>query len=951
MSPSIDISNQLEQWLAEEVTLDVLLTPLPHPIAHQVVDRLKAEVDRNWSRDLQRSFALASRIVAIGQARQDRQQEALGLMAQGDTLKYMDRYEEAWNKLNQAGEMFRSVNDQVGWARTRIGRLVSGVKLNRASEALADVEYARTIFSEHGETEKLLRLEINTAYIHAQLGNQHQVLSLNHTALSIAEGLGDAGHSYLGLVHMNIGFAHEALGNFPEALHHYQQASALFRAGNETRHIANIELNIAYIAHAQGHYRQALQMIYSILEKGVDQFPMEARAIRRDLVEFYLYLNRYAEARDLAQQIVADYRSIQASYDVARALLHFAVAEAELRNFTSALTALNEAESIFTEVNATTWAMLARLRRGQVALKQGYPDVAYADGRAASSYFKEQGQQINYATASLLMGQAAFAIRDLASATLEGNRVVQIAQRHNLPTIRYSAHVLLGKIADAQSKRLRAIQHYWAATYTIDRVQRGLTITLRSGFLEDKGQAWRELIALYLQTGEDRCAFEALERSKSQVLMGYMANREQFLWARNDPQNGALIAELDRLRIEQQAFYRRILNLPKDQEFSKPAKPDSIFAEVRIRERRIRAITEHLYLNSSIQNEKLAESVISLPDMQRILGHNTVLIEFYNDGRQIWAFTLNGQTCQVQHLPINVEELNRLLNQLQGNLNSALQFDVHSPSARPLIRLGQRILQHLYSQLLAPLQLEHYGTERLIIVPYGALHYLPFNLLHDGSKYLIERYEVVTLPASSLLMRSHPERMGSALVLSYSWEGRLPQTRSEAQLIHELFGGTLYAEESAVSTVLQMPPTQILHIAAHGEHRLDQPDLSYIELADGQIYADDLLQQDLSYELVTLSGCETGRAKVAADEELIGIGRGLLYAGAGALILSLWQVTDSSTMILMERLYRALRAGKSKAASLREAQTSIMAENPELHPAFWGAFQLIGDAQPLSQMI
>jgi CHAT domain-containing protein len=139
-------------------------------------------------------------------------------------------------------------------------------------------------------------------------------------------------------------------------------------------------------------------------------------------------------------------------------------------------------------------------------------------------------------------------------------------------------------------------------------------------------------------------------------------------------------------------------------------------------------------------------------------------------------------------------------------------------------------------------------------------------------------------------------------------------------------------------------------VAAHGQHRLDQPDLSYLELADGQLYADDLLQQDLSYELVTLSACETGRAVVAADEELIGIGRGLLYAGAGALILSLWQVADTpTTLTFMERLYRSLHAGSSKAAALREAQLSILEQDRQLHPAFWGAFQFIGDPQPLSQ--
>jgi len=135
-------------------------------------------------------------------------------------------------------------------------------------------------------------------------------------------------------------------------------------------------------------------------------------------------------------------------------------------------------------------------------------------------------------------------------------------------------------------------------------------------------------------------------------------------------------------------------------------------------------------------------------------------------------------------------------------------------------------------------------------------------------------------------------------------------------------------------------------MATHGHFRPDQPDLSYLELADGQLYTDDLLQQDLSYELVTLSACETGRSH-AAGGELIGLGRGFLYAGAGALLLSLWPVADASTSYQMRHIYTALSAGQSKAASLRSAQRLLLAEDSLRHPAFWGAFQLIGDSRPL----
>jgi CHAT domain-containing protein len=207
---------------------------------------------------------------------------------------------------------------------------------------------------------------------------------------------------------------------------------------------------------------------------------------------------------------------------------------------------------------------------------------------------------------------------------------------------------------------------------------------------------------------------------------------------------------------------------------------------------------------------------------------------------------------------------------------------------------------------------------------------------------------VVVLPAAGLATRRGPARGGAALALAHSWDGRLPQTLVEAQAVQRMFGGTVLAEERACRTALQGQPTQILHIAAHGEHRLDQPDLSYIQLADGQMYTDDLLQHDLSYELVTLSACETGRANVAGGDELIGLGRGFLYAGAGALITSLWRVSDDATVALMQRIYDSLRAGASKAAAIRNAQLAVLVEEPELHPAFWGGFQLVGDAGPLS---
>ena len=65
-------------------------------------------------------------------------------------------------------------------------------------------------------------------------------------------------------------------------------------------------------------------------------------------------------------------------------------------------------------------------------------------------------------------------------------------------------------------------------------------------------------------------------------------------------------------------------------------------------------------------------------------------------------------------------------------------------------------------------------------------------------------------------------------------------------------------------------------------------------------------------------------------------------------MVSLWPVMDDTTMQFMQEMYKTLRAGTSKAVALREAQLNLLSNHRDLHPAFWGAFQLIGDACPLS---
>lgn len=941
----------VEQLLEGSVPIAAVAARLGAGEAADLAARLKAEADRHWWINANRSLELAQLIMELGELRREPQHVALGLMARGDALKLLGRAEEAWAALGEAGGRFLALGDVIGWARTRIGRLLICVDLQRVDEALADAERARAIFAAAGVVDKGVILDMNCAIVHHMLGDHQRSLRQYEAALATAAASPAIGGAWLGPIHTNMGFLYDQLGDFLRAGEHYDQGRRHFAERDEARGVAMIDVNSAHIAMAQGQYRGALQLLHRAHAYYTEQgLGLDAAQVDVDRVECHLLLNRFAEASELAGRAAETFRGAGASYWEALTLLHRATAEAELGEREAALASIAAAEAIFAGLAMAPALATARLRRGQIALLHGALGLAADEAAGAAAGFAASGRQVDLAEARLLEGRALLAERRTAEAAAAAAFALQIARRCNVPHLRYGSHLLMGHVAAAWGHGRRAARAYRAAMATIDRVQQGLTITLRPSFLQSRGEAFHALMGLALREGRTANAFELLERGKSQTLLGHIANRDQLRWRADNPGARAQLAELERLRAEHHWFYQIAQGAPPSPDAPQRAvTPEEARARLAPIEQQMRALTEQLYLRAEGPGERVAPP--SLAEVRGRLAAGEALVEFYADGSRLWAFALTQTAAEVVELLLSPSEVEACLDQLQLNLRAALNVGPGAPLSRRLATTAQGLLGRLYRGLLAPVAKSIAGAGRLLVVPYGALHYVPFHLLHTGRAHLVELQELAILPAAGLLTRPRLRRPPGALVLAHSAGGLLPHAVAEAGAVHARFGGALYAEGQATRAALQAPAAQILHIAAHGEQRLDQPDLSYIRLADGQLYADDLLQQDLSYELVTLSACETGRAAVAPGDELIGLGRGVLYAGAASLITSLWRVADTTTAALMEQLYAALARGASKAAALREAQTCLIASEPGLHPAYWGAFQLVGDAGALTPRI
>ena len=136
------------------------------------------------------------------------------------------------------------------------------------------------------------------------------------------------------------------------------------------------------------------------------------------------------------------------------------------------------------------------------------------------------------------------------------------------------------------------------------------------------------------------------------------------------------------------------------------------------------------------------------------------------------------------------------------------------------------------------------------------------------------------------------------------------------------------------------PSAGKIHIAAHGIFRADNPMFSSLRLGDTWLNLFDIFNLQLGAELTTLSACETGMSAVSEGDELLGLARGFLYAGAPSLVVSLWTVNDRSTAQLMRRFYEGLRDGLTKCHALRLAILEVKTNFP--HPYYWAPFILLG---------
>jgi CHAT domain-containing protein len=819
----------------------------------------------------------------------------------------------------QALAGFRALGEREREADALYSLACVGSDLEQAKEALA---LFRTLGREHeaGRTLDLL------GQIYHFKGDNRRALELYREALALNRpGARSAEATTL----MNLGMADRTLGDHGKAIAHFQQALDLWHAlGNRSREATT---------------RSSLGDLYQFLgepQKGLDHLEPALAVFRAEgnLREQARTLNSMGDAYSQAGQRQKGIEALQ------RAL----ALEQHLGDRRSQAVTLNDLGCVY--------ILLGQWRQAGEYFAQARTLFHTAGDRP-----EETVALANKAWADVAANrpQAAVEAYGQALPLLDtfGDRATAAVARLGLARARRS----LGDLAGAREAIQEGITRVESLRGTI------ASPTIRAAVQVRNQELYAFEVDLLMAMHRVDEALAANERARARGLLDLLAESRADLRRGVDPALLTRMDEADR-RVNEADRLRR--QVPPERRDSAERTLRQALADAE------RAQTE-LRLASPAYAALTQSHPLSVPEIQRqVLDAETLLLEYHLGGKQSFVWAVTSDRLAAFPLPGRAE-IEEAARRGYKRLERSRETLARIPAEEAGAELSRLLLEPVAGLL---------DRKRLLIVPDGALFYLPFAALPvpGSSEPLVAGHEVVISPSASALAVARRELAGRrppsgtlAVVADPVFDAagprdsfqRLQFSRNEAKALLSLVppdqGLSALGLAASRETVLsgRLAQYRIVHFATHGVLDTEHPELSKLVFSrvdpqgrprngDGFVWAHEIYGLRLAADLVVLSACNTALGQEIRGEGLVGLTRGFQYAGARAVLVSLWEVDDEATAELMRLFYREmLEHGQSPAAALRTAQEALRRQPGWQAPYYWAGFVLQGDwraGQPLN---
>ncbi len=770
-----------------------------------------------------------------------------------------------------------------------------------------------------------------------------------------------------------------------EAIRYFKQSSAAAEEAGVIQGQGVALSRAGMLLRLTGRYEDSLFCLNEALRFYQRQRNRMAEALTHSQIGgVYADTADYAKAAQILQEALPLARSLADPAPHAAILMRLVIVERGRGNLSSALQYGEQAEALLAGRPPT-------LRNLELIYQIGATHMALGQPQRAVERFE---QALRLARDLRAPQFAAVIMGDYAGAQLKsGNATAAIDSAMQAVTLlrrgggsKHQEAQFLATGAEAQralGRSDKALDVYRQALAALEeaRARSIPTEVSRAGIVATRHQVFAGAIDLLLKLARPEEAFDVAEAYHARAFLDVLAE--------------SAIDDLDELTPEQQAQEDRLFE--QISAVQKKLWQEDVLAEQEEKLKRELAEAENALELFRLELRRADPRYARVKAPQplshsrvtaELLDAETALVEYVLGDKQSFAWVLfRGKVSSVT-LPPGKE-----LTAAVADYRAASSSKVSSQTAAQAVAKLRAQSQQLYQKLFQPMEPQLAMARKLIIVPDGALVYLPFETLAGEPKragvasYLIERFAISYAPSASALaaLRSLKKNNaaeakgiiafgdpvygkdetaianGDATERGFDFR-QLPYTRAEVNGIAALFPPNerrVFLGADAHEANVKAEPLKkyrYVHFAAHALIDEERPARSGIVLStrsgaidskeDGALQMSEVMGLKLNADLVTLSACRTGLGQLLRGEGMIGLTRAFLYAGSESVVVSLWNVNDIATASLMKGFYKNLKQGLAKDEALRHAKLELIRGRQQAwrHPYYWAAFVLVGDS-------
>jgi CHAT domain-containing protein/Tfp pilus assembly protein PilF len=1004
---SIALTLQLSPSVAAAPVEDIVKTAQTNSneTADRIYQEAEKLYDRGTAAAFKSAIAKYEEALKLYRETGDRAKQAVSLNSIGLVYSILGEQQKALEYLNQSLALSQAVGDRKQVAITISNFGFVYLKLGEKQTALdyfkQSLPLARAAGDRSGEATTLSNIGI----VYSDLGEKQTALEYYNQSLRLTREVGDRRGE--AIILNNLGKVYSDLGEQQKALEHYNRSLPLSRKLGDKSQEATTLNNMAVVYLALGetqkaleYFSQSLSLIKTLGDRNSEAVTLSnIGKLYSDLGEKQKALEYYQQSLSLSQAV--GNRSAQANIFNSLGALSSELGERE-----KSLEYYHQSLHLSREMGDRRGGSLTFNNIGRIYDDSGDKQKALEYFNTALGLSREIGDRSGEATILKNIGlvylksaekqkaldyfnQSAILSRTVSNRSLEAVNLFGMAYvKRDLGNFNQALKDIEAAIEIIENLRIKIASPELRTSY-FSTVQ---------DYYEFYINLLMQLHKIHPKSGYDRQALEASERSRARSLIELLKEAKTNI---NEGISPDLLQQEQRLQQQLDAIEKRRITAVS----SPNSNREEVEA---IDKQQLELLQQYRQNQTQIRSTSPRYAALTQPKpltlreiQKNILDENTILLQYSLGQKQsyLWVVTSTGITSY--ELPKQVE-IETAAKNFRDTTTNPRYRDIPKRVAEASTALSQLILQPAAAQLgqkrllIVPDGVLHY-------TPFAALS-LTQTAEPNANNFLIAKHEIITLPSASTLAilrqnyadRKPPDRTLAILAdpvfspdderikdklpqetkdklesnnvaLNRSFRAsnmawppqRLPFTRTEAEVILTLIPSASsdrkfnFDASRKNATDGSLANYEILHFATHGIANSQNPELSGIlmsmvddrgNLENGFLRLVDIFNLKIAAKLVVLSACQTGMGQNIKGEGMVGLTRGFMYAGALRVAVSLWNVDDEGTSVLMQKFYQKMMQEKlAPAAALRSAQIEMMQQSKWVSPYYWAAFMLQGE--------